>query len=471
MSQSGHEWFDADMRNCNDVIVHRLRESNGEEIAIAYADQLIDDRLLKESIIPRMRRAMAAGEPVADLFPFEALPADDAENRSKIFVLLFSGSLLVFRKEDVLAYSIAKLPGRQPEESSTEISVKGPKDGFVEELAVNLALIRKRVKTADLKIEKFTVGTETRTDVAMLYLEGMAKPRWVEEGRKRIRNVHVRALNGAAEIEEMLSDVSISLFPQIDYAGRPDSATFALLNGSILFMMDGVPLVYLAPINLLSLLRSPEDNYTPYYYASLEKIIRIVALFTTLFLPGFWVALSAYNIDQLPFPLLSTIIMSRIGLPMSTTIEMLLMLAMFEVFREAGVRLPKAVGQTVAVVGGIIVGDAAIRAGMASPTMLVVSALTSVCSFTLVNVSLSGAVTLARLFVLFLSMTFGMFGFFVSLLALLMYLVSLRSFGEPYLFPIAPISFRKLPSTFFKLPTRLAGKPYGPVKNANRRKR
>ncbi|MBB6693609.1 spore germination protein [Cohnella xylanilytica] len=325
-----------------------------------------------------------------------------------------------------------------------------------------MGLIRKRLKTPDLKIVRYTVGSENRADIAMLYLRSAAKPEWVNEAKRRLEGIHAKAVVGAAQVEEMLADRSVALFPQIDYAGRPDSAVAALLNGQVLFTLNGSPLIFLAPVNLLSLLRSPEDNYLPYYYVTLEKIVRIISLVTTIFLPGFWVAVSSFNIDQIPFPLLSTIIMSRIGLPMSATIEMLLMLALFEVFREAGVRLPRAVGQTVAVVGGIIVGDAAIRAGLSSPTMLVVSSLTAVSSFTLVNQSLSGAVTVVRLFVLGLSMLFGMFGFFVSFLIVLMYLASLRSFGVPYLQPLAPFKWSKLAYSFFRLPADLSNGPYRP---------
>lgn len=468
MLSTGHDWFDEGIRECADVVVSELRTVR-DRTPFAFDRSLVNDELLNKTLIPRLQKAMAEHAGFELQYPVERLPSGTDDERRTIFAKLFSGNLLLFREGKIEVYGIAKVPGRQPEESSAEVSVKGPRDGFVEEIDVNIGLIRKRLKTPDLKIVRYTVGEENRADIALLYMQSAAKPEWVNEAKKRLEGVHAKAVVGAKQVEEMLADRSVALFPLIDYAGRPDSAVAALLNGQILFTMDGSPLVFLAPVNLLSLLRSPEDNYLPYYFVSLEKLIRIASLVTTIFLPGFWVAVSSFNIDQIPFPLLSTILMSRIGLPMSATIEMLLMLALFEVFREAGVRLPRAVGQTVAVVGGIIVGDAAIRAGLTSPTMLVISSLTAVSSFTLVNQSLAGAVTVVRLFVLLFCMTFGMFGFFVSFLIVLMYLASLRSFGVPYLQPLAPIRWRDLAYSFIRMPSVMSNGPYKPRPGERRR--
>ncbi|RUS47106.1 spore germination protein [Cohnella sp. AR92] len=460
---TGHKWLDDGLENCGDVIVQKL-EANGNGIILAYTPSLIDGVLLTQTILPRIQASLENGVDYQASYPVERLPYDTDSDRKQVVSKLFSGNLLLFREDRIQAFSIADVPGRQPEESNSELSIKGPRDGFVEEMAVNLGLIRKRLKTTHLKVEIFTIGTETGIEMAFLYLEGTTKPELVKEGRKRLENLRVRTVNGAAQVEEMLGDRSVSLFPLIDYAGRPDSAVDALMNGSLIFMLDGSPLVYLAPSNLFSLLRSPEDNYLPYHFVTVEKLVRSFALVATIFLPGFWVSVSAYNVDQIPFPLLSTIVLSRVGLPVSATIEMLLMLALFEVFREAGVRLPKAVGQTIAVVGGIIVGEAAIQAGFTSPTMLVIVSLTIVASFTLVNQSLYGAVTIMRLLVLLLCMVFGMYGFFLAMMAVLTYLGSIRSFGQPYLYPLGPLDLKKAISTFFRLPARFAQGPYHPQK-------
>ncbi|THF79491.1 spore germination protein [Cohnella fermenti] len=465
---TGHDWFDEELHNCADVIVQEV--VGGERrICLAYTTGLVDEMLLTESILPRLQIMLRDGGEIGSAYALIELRHDSELARKRVFAQLFSGHLLFFMDGDIRSFSIAKMPGRQPEESSSELSVKGPKDGFVEELHINLGLIRKRIRTTKLKVELFTLGTEMMIDMALLYMDGVTKPEWVDEARKRLDKIHTKAINGAAQVEEMLGDRSVSLFPLIDYAGRPDSAADALMNGSVVFLLENSPLIFIAPVNLFSLLKSPEDNYLPYHFVTVEKLVRVIALVATIFLPGFWVSVSAFNVDQIPFPLLSTIILSRVGLPVSATMEMFLMLSLFEVFREAGVRLPRAVGQTVAVVGGVVVGEAAIEAGFTSPTMLVIVSLTIVSSFTLVNQSLYGAVTIMRVLVLLFCMLFGMYGFFLSMMAVLTYLASIRSFGLPYLQPFGPFHLRQALSTLIRLPSNLSNGPYQPRRSKSKR--
>ncbi|MFC3802454.1 spore germination protein [Cohnella sp. GCM10012308] len=448
---TGLDWLDAELEGCADVVVESLT-AGGRLAALISVPGMVDNAVYKERLLPSLGEWMSgtgATDGLAGAIPRSA--SNDAE-RERILADLFSGSVIIVMRGKLLAYPIPMQPERAPEESASEISVKGPRDGFVESLHVNRALVRKRLKSPDLKIESFTVGTESRTEVNLLFLKSAASRSLVEEARKRIRRLSPEIVNGAGQIEEMLSDRSRSLFPLIDYTGRPDYIVECLAAGRVAIIVDGLPLVYTAPTNMFELLKSPEDLHNSYYYVTMERLLRLLGLFITLTLPGFWVAVSTFNVDQIPFPLMATIVVSRIGLPISTAIEMFLMLFMFELFREAGVRLPRAVGQTVAVVGGIIVGDAAIRAGLTSPTMLVVSAVTSVTSFTLVNQTLFGSVTLLRFVVLLFSTALGMFGFFIGVFAILLYMVSLRSFGEPYLKPAAPFEAGRVRGAFIKLP-------------------
>ncbi|MFC5700084.1 spore germination protein [Cohnella faecalis] len=453
MLKTGHSWFDDAIEGCSDVRLEHLAAEAGS-IVIAFEEAMIDYRLLYETIVPKWlaeeRKEDGRRKP-----PYQTseLHQETDADKKALLSILFSGAILLFADGRVFAAGLSQIPGRSPEESSTEISVKGPKDGLIEELSVNIALIRKRLRSVDLKVQRFAVGSVTQTPVALLYVASRAKPELIEEACRRIRSIKVDALEGAA-IEGLLQDNPSSLFPELDYSGRPDYLFEALMKGRVVFLVEGTPQGFVAPINMFLLLKSPEDSSMPYYFVTFERIIRLVGLVCTLLLPGFWVALSAYNPDQIPFPLLATVIQSRNGLPLSTTMEMTLMLLMFELFREAGVRLPRAVGQTVAVVGGLIVGDAAIRAGMTSPTMLVVSAITAVTSFTLVNQTLIGAVTVLRFGVLLLSSVLGMFGFFIGLFSLILYVSTLNSFGHPYLSPVSPIRWKDVLPALIRLPIR-----------------
>lgn len=281
---------------------------------------------------------------------------------------------------------------------------------------------------------------------------------FIEDVRSRIHNITVDKMVSSTELEELISDSSYSIFPLLDYTGRPDYAVQSLLRGRFILITDGSPTVSIAPVNLFLLIKAPEDVHFNFLYVSFARILRIAGLAISLFLPGFYVALISYHQDQIPFLLLATIANSRQGIPMAPPLEILLVLGLYELFREAGVRLPKAVGQTLTVVGGLIIGDAAIRAGLTSPSMVVIASLIAVSKYTLVNQIVSGTVTVVSFFILLSSMLLGLLGFFVASFAVLLHLAKLKSFGLPYLAPISPIKIKEVIPSIVMLPWKLLRK-------------
>ncbi|TLS52336.1 spore germination protein [Paenibacillus antri] len=444
------EWF----AGSGDVRISANCMGEGQEsqtVVMAYCEGMVDRKLLNEIVFPRLDsvfRDIGEDRTLASLIEsrMEAQRLDGGATREAVALKVYSGELLLSFPNAELQYSvsIANTPQRKPEESSTEISIKGPRDAFTEDAVINVALVRKRLKSASMRVEKFTLGSRSNTSVFLLYIHDIAEPNALRNVRERLKTFDTDGVVGIAQLEEGLTGAPYSLFPLLDYIGRPDYAAASLLAGRFAVIADGTPMALIGPCNLTSLLISPEDAHLPFYFVSMERVLRIVGLLLALFLPGFWVSVSAFNLDQIPFPLLATITTARIGLPISGPLDLFLMLAMFEVFREAGVRLPKAVGQTVAVVGGLIIGDAAIQAGITSPTTLVVTAVSTVATFTLINQTLVGSVSVLRIGLLLMASTFGMFGLIAGSLGLLLYLASLKSFGVPYLAPIAPFHRKDL---------------------------
>ncbi|WP_280206886.1 spore germination protein [Brevibacillus sp. AY1] len=253
----------------------------------------------------------------------------------------------------------------------------------------------------------------------------------------------------SAILEQKLSDQSFSLFPLLDYTGRPDYAIYMLVEKKVLVLVDGSPVALIGPTTLMEQIKSPEDDQYPIIYVWSERILRLGGIWIAIFLPGFWIALSAYNIEEFPFQLLATVTQGRMGLPFSAPMELFGILFIFEFLREAGARLPKTVGQTLALVGALIIGDASIRAGITSPSMLFIGSLTVVASFTLINQSLSGAVTVARFLVFFLAAILGMFGFIMSILIIVYYLSTLTSLGRSYVLNNASNFMLTLTNTLF----------------------
>lgn len=440
--------FRALFSSCYDV---KFQKRSGTQVV--YCEGMVDSKQLNENVLPRMTEMIRNDE-------LKLL--DGSVELSQIEQRVFSGIVIVlfFHENETHVYEadISNPPKRQPEESISEISIRGPRDGFTEEVITNVALIRKRLKTTSLQYEHFIVGKRGNVRLAILYIKDIMNPDFVTEAKRRISQIDVDSVIGCAQLEEYLSDSSDSIFPLVDTIGRPDFAAEALLKGRFVILLDGSPMAIIGPSNLTEQLKSPEDVHASYYYTIFQRTLRLVGLVMAMFLPGFYISLTCYNIDQIPFPLLATIAVARTGIPYSTTIEIFLIFGLFELFREAGIRLPKPVGQTVTVVGGLIIGDAAIRSGLASAALLMITAATAVASFTLVNQSLTGTVTLVRIYMLLISSILGIYGFIIGLISVVGYTSTLTSFGISYWSPIAELNIKSSILALFSRPFKSKNK-------------
>jgi len=454
-------WF----RLSNDVIV--FAHSFGTEADAAtglfiYCSGMIETNLINDIVLPELRRVYDDTEfnsseninLAADLQWSSLDYVRDRLNPLKLASYVYEGHLLFCLPslQAMWTIDIANPPSRPPEESSTEVSIRGPKDGFTEQLSSNVALIRKRLRTNTLVCEYYVLGTRTLTKTALLYISDIANVETIDHIRRKLSKIDVEQIISTGNLEELLASSPITLFPPTHYTGRPDFAVECLLNGRFIIIVDGNPTAIIAPINLFLLMKSPEDSYFPFMSANIGRMLRFFGLLTTIFLPGFYIALTTFHSDQVPFPLLATIAMGRHGLPMESAVEMFFIMVLMELFREAGVRLPSSIGQTLTVVGGLIIGDAAIRAGLVSPMMIVITAITVVSGSTLVNQSLTSTTILLRFFAFLMGATLGMYGFILSVIAFVLYLSNVYSFGAPYLAPAAPLNVREMMVALFRLP-------------------
>ncbi|MGD6872830.1 spore germination protein [Sutcliffiella horikoshii] len=433
--------------------VYKEHKNDGELFELLYIDSLVNLQYLDQYILPKLSECkdVSIKSHLQALFQIEEVTFKSMED---VASLLFEGNVIFYAGDSLLSLKAGEFPKRQPEESALETSIRGPKDGFVEDIKTNVSLIRRRLNTPSLCMEKFTIGKRSKTKVVLMYLNDVIDKKVLHEIRTRLNGVELDILTSAYELESSVRDRPYSVFPTMDFSGRPDFVVQVLNQGRFALLVDGNPTVSFAPVNLLLQTKSPEDTYISYAFVSIERLIRMFGIMVSGFLPGIWIAFSAFNIEQIPYLLVATISVSRFGLPLSAPIEMFIILFLFELFNEAGVRLPRAIGQTVAVLGGLIVGDAAIRAGLTSPTMLVVAATTYIASFTLVNQSLSSAITIIRFAVILISTFFGLFGVILSFIMTVFYFSTLNSFGAPYFGSLAPISFTEIVKSFLKAPVQ-----------------
>ncbi|KAA8756562.1 spore germination protein [Paenibacillus sp. UASWS1643] len=447
IDNTSHETLLASLKEqfnpCADVVIQTFpaKDELDLPIIVLYCDGLTDAKQINQFIIPRLEEHSLFEE---DLHPKELgltlNPIEDLQDTDQLNLLLFSGQLLLIfgNGDQSCSLDIASIPGRNPEESAIESSVKGPRDGFTEELSVNIALIRKRMKTSSMCYEKYVKGGRTQTAIGLLYVKDIINPEILKEARENLDKIEVDGIIGTSVMERAVMGGIRSIFPLTDNTERPDYVVNSLLNGRFAVLIEGSPVAVIAPTTLFNQLKSPEDENTPFFIVTFERILRISGLLIACFFPAFYIGLTSFNVEQIPLPLLATIAGTRMGLPMPVTLEAFLMIFMFELFNEAGRRLPRALGQTVSVVGGLIIGDAAIRAGITSPTIIVTVAISVISSYILVNTVLSGATAHVRIGMLVISSILGLFGFMLGLFALLVHLVSLECYGVSYLSPVSP---------------------------------
>ncbi|WP_308636018.1 spore germination protein [Paenibacillus silvisoli] len=453
---------------CSDVQFNDLtvaqKDGAPSALLLIYCEGLCDANRIHQYFIPHLiemfrEHAISSDAELRQHLPFQLSPMPQQWDAQNIMNHVFNGELLVYFYDTscMYAWNIANVPQRTPEETNAEISIRGPRDGFIEEAKTNVALIRKRLKTNELAIEEYTLGTQTQTRTMLLYMKDTMNPAIVEMVKSKLANVQVKGVVSTTHLEELL--VGHTTFSKFVYTGRPDFAVNSLMHGRFVIVVEGSPTVIIGPVNITFLFNTSEDAYTLNLFVMFTRMLRICGVFLSVFLPGFWIALLTYHQDQLPFTLLGTLVISRQGVPLPAPLEAIVMILLFELFREAGMRLPSSIGQTISVVGGLIVGQAAISSGMTAPGILVVVAISVLASFTMVNQNMVGIVSLLRLVVLVISGILGLYGLLICILAIAIYMVNLETFGVKYISPIAPISIRDLYKILFRMPW---GKKEGP---------
>lgn len=341
---------------------------------------------------------------------------------------------------------------REVSQPTTESTIRGSKEGLVESLAVNLSLIRRRIRNPNLRVEQFTIGEVSQTPVALVYIEGIANPGIVAEARQRLSRIKVDSIQESGQLEEFIEDAPLSPFPTLLRTERPDRVTGNLLEGRFAIITDGSPFALIAPATFSMFLTAPEDYFERFFAGSVIRLLRYLAFLLSLTLPSLYVAITTFHQELLPTPLILSIAAQRNQIPFPAVVEAILMEIVFELLREAGIRLPVILGQAVSIIGALVIGEAALRAGLVSAAMVVVVALTGISSFVTPIFSLAISVRLLRFPLMILASALGLFGILAGLASMLTHLLTLRSFGVPYLEPIAPFVAGEQRDVVFRAP-------------------
>jgi len=415
-----------------------------DQLKISFYKTLIDPSILQKSVLPFIKEKASAIKELTDLteiIPIEGITF--TKDYHEVEKALHEGSVVVFFKDKkdefaLLNISYARLGQRETNDTQNEFSVLGPKIGFIEDLSTNLHLLRDHLGTSDLIFEEIMVGSRTKTKVVIAYLDGVTNPTYIDTAKQRLKELDVDVSFDNTQLEQLISDNTRTPFPLFITTERVDRTVGSLLQGQIVVIGDKSSYAIIGPVTLMEFFSNPEDYYLPSIVASFFKLIRIFGMMFSIFASAFYIAVFTFHFEVVPKDLLGPIIYSRANVPFPPVIEVLFLEITIDLLREAGARLPTKIGQTLGIVGGIVIGQATVEAALTSNILLIIVALAALSSFTTPIYKMSNAVRLLRYPFILMAAIWGGLGIYVGLILLITHLSRLKSLGVPYLLPLFP---------------------------------
>ncbi|MDI6823761.1 MAG: spore germination protein [Bacillota bacterium] len=458
------KWLRSVLGDSSDLVLRRAQvlgpRGAWREALVCYMEALADPAAVADAIMRAVTyeagllgtrlRPPPAGEPV---LVHVASLRWVREWREVLHGVLSGDTVLFLEGEDrALICATRGFETRTIEEPALESTLKGPREGFVESIGVNMSLLRRWVKTPRLRFHRLILGDLMNVRVEVAYVEGLAGRELVDELLSRLNRIKLEDPLGSNAVAEFISDTPLAPMPLVLATERPDRAAAALVEGRIVILVDNTPYALIVPCDMGMVLTSPEDHFVNSFFAFLNRTLRLLALIITLTAPGLYVALTTFHTEMLPTAFFLRLQAAREGVPLPSLAEAVVMGVVFELLREAGLRMPRQVGQAVSVVGALVIGDAAVRAAVISPIMLVVVGITAITAF-----AIPGYVALVAMWIPRLSFTvaagvLGLFGLAAAVTVTLYYGLSLRSFGLPYFYPYVPSTLSDLKDLVFRAP-------------------
>lgn len=457
--------------NSSDIVTRKfeLGKNDKHTIGILYTDGLSDHNFFQDFILETLlvdihtedlNSDSNSASTIYENVKSKSLPIANLQeviDYHKLYFYLLSGDtiLLIDGFPKAIAISSKSWAERGVQEPTTQTVVRGPKDGFSETLRTNTALIRRRIKDTNLWLETKQIGKKTKTDVAVMYLKDIVTDSIVQEVHQRLDNINVDSILESGYIEELIQGNAYSPFPTVFNTERPDVVAAALLEGRVAIFVDGTPFVLIVPALFTHFFQASEDYYHRADISSFIRLLRYLSFFLVILTPAAFIAVTTFHQEMLPTRMLISLAAQREGVPLPAIVEAIMMEITFELLREAGIRMPRAVGSAISIVGALVIGQAAVEAGIVSASMVIVVSLTAISSFVSPSFNMSISARLIRFPLMLLAASFGMFGIMLGLIIMVLHLTSLKSFGIPYMAPNAPFNLNDQKDNLIRLPRPL----------------
>jgi spore germination protein KA len=435
-------------------------------VTLLLVDGMVETALVTESILkPLTNRSIEARTAQELIKKIEQggiyfAPQQTHTSLEGVLGAVLGGQVAVIfdQERTAITFDVRGFEKRRISEPTSENVIKGGKDAFVETLRMNTATLRRRINSTHLVIEETIVGQRSFHRLAIVYIKGLTNPDLVNELRERINHIDIDAICATGDVEERIIDRPYSPFPQILFTERPDKFCANIMEGRAGLLIDTFPTGFIVPANFAQFIQAPEDYSMNYAISSIVRLGRYLMFLVALLLPGYYVALTTFHQEMIPTDLAVAIAEAEQGVPFPSFMEVIIMLLAFEVLLEAGLRLPRAIGQAVSIVGAVVVGQAAVDARLVSPSVVIAIAITGIAGYTMPNQDLGNSLRLARLAMVILASLTGLPGIAIGVLLLIYHLASIETFGVPYLAPLVGNEGGKLQDTLFRFPLAMLQK-------------
>lgn len=438
-----------ELKNNITGLLSRKLNIKGKEICILYIPQITNRDSLSENIIKPLLQYCDIQVPTAELIMSSIIYMDEVFlevdiNKITDYILQGNSVILIRGSRQYIVANTVKYEKRSIEPPEVQMAIRSPRDAFNEDINSNLSIIRHRIKDSSLKTDFCTVGIRTKTSVVVIYLQDVANPKYVTQIKKKLEEIKVDGILESGYIQKFLSNKTTKLFSQIGTIERADSACAAILEGRVCILVDGSNLALIVPKGAIGFFDAGDDHYANTYIGIFLKFLRITCLVITLTLSSFYIILVAFNPEFLPEKYILVLTSSRAKVPINAFLEAALMELLLELLREANLRTPKQISTSISIVGAIIIGQALVAAGVVSPLIIIISALSSITSYAVVDYTFSSPIRLLKFLILFLTATFGLFGFVMGLNIVVIKMASTTSFGFPFTAGAAPFNLHDI---------------------------